>query len=83
MINNTLQKKIFLETYGCQMNEYDSELIRAILTKEDFVFVKTEGEADVVMMNTCSVREGANLKIYNRIHEIKRAAPTDLIGANK
>src|SRR5438093_7314248 len=74
MIAQTTQNKIFIETYGCQMNEYDSELIRAILTKENFTFVKTEVEADVIMMNTCSVREGANLKIYNRIHEIKRAA---------
>ena len=56
------------------MNEYDSELIRTILTKENFAFVPTEAEADVVMLNTCSVREGANLKVYNRIHEIKRAA---------
>src|SRR5438093_11287658 len=69
-----LPQKIFVETYGCQMNEYDTELIRAILTKENFSFVNAESDADVVMLNTCSVREGANLKIYNRIHEIKRAA---------
>ena len=55
------------------MNEYDTELIRTILTKDNFAFVNSESEADVVMLNTCSVREGANLKIYNRIHEIKRA----------
>ena len=55
------------------MNEYDTELIRTILTKESFSFVNHESEADIVMLNTCSVREGANLKVYNRIHEIKRA----------
>ncbi len=64
--------RVFLETYGCQMNEYDSELIRAILTKENYTFVASGEEADVIMLNTCSVREGANLKIYNRIHELKR-----------
>ena len=52
MINTLTQKKIFIETYGCQMNEYDSELIRAILTKENFAFVQSEGEADVVMRVT-------------------------------
>jgi len=77
--------KVFLETYGCQMNEYDSELIRAILTKEDFIFVNSEHEADVVMLNTCSVRENANNKVYGRIHSIKHerrrsGQPRPLIG---
>jgi len=63
--------KVFVETYGCQMNEYDTELIRTILTKENFAFVSTEAEADVVMLNTCSIRENANNKVYGRIHSIK------------
>jgi len=64
-------KKIFLETYGCQMNEYDTELIRTILIKENFSLVENEHEADVVMLNTCSVRENANNKVYGRIHNIR------------
>lgn len=53
------------------MNEYDTELIRAILAKENYSFVKDESLADVVMLNTCSVRENANNKVYGRIHTIK------------
>ena len=62
--------KIFIETYGCQMNEYDTELVKTILTQQDYTLVKEERQADIVMLNTCSVRENANRKIYGRIHEI-------------
>ena len=71
MIKNSLQKKIFLETYGCQMNEYDTELIQAILAKENFAFVKDELEADIVILNTCAIRENAHRKVYGRIHDIR------------
>jgi tRNA-2-methylthio-N6-dimethylallyladenosine synthase len=71
-----MTKTVFIETYGCQMNEYDSELIRAILRQEKYEIVKQEDQADIVMLNTCSVRDNANRKIYNRVHEIKnRRAP--------
>ncbi len=63
--------KIFIETYGCQMNEYDTELVKTILTQQDYTLVKEERQADIVMLNTCSVRENANRKIYGRIHEIR------------
>ncbi len=71
MINNTLHKKIFLETYGCQMNEYDSELVRSILRKENYEFVTDEMTADIVMLNTCAVRENAHRKVYGRVHGIR------------
>ncbi len=64
-------KKVYIETYGCQMNEYDSELVRAILSKDNYQFVNDEHDADIVMLNTCSVRENANRKVYNRIHTIR------------
>ena len=71
MINNQIaKKKIFVETYGCQMNEYDSELVRAILKKENYTLVPREEEADIIMLNTCAIREHAHRKIYGRIHEI-------------
>ena len=86
-MSNTEPKKITytIETYGCQMNEYDTELIKAILTKKNYAFVKTEAEADVIMLNTCSVRENANNKVYGRIHSIKHECreqnrPRPLIG---
>ncbi|MBI5149584.1 MAG: tRNA (N6-isopentenyl adenosine(37)-C2)-methylthiotransferase MiaB [Candidatus Omnitrophica bacterium] len=65
--------KIFLETYGCQMNSYDSELVCSILAKANYALVPKEEEADVVLLNTCAIREHAHQKVYNRIHEIKRA----------
>src|SRR3989338_715627 len=70
--NRTFSKKVFIETYGCQMNEYDTELVRSILAKAKYALVPSEEEADVVLLNTCAVREHAHQKVYNRIHEIKR-----------
>jgi len=64
-------KKVFIETYGCQMNEYDTEIVKTILQQENYEFTSEEKEADVVLLNTCSVRENANRKVYGRIHSIK------------
>ncbi|MCK5076417.1 MAG: tRNA (N6-isopentenyl adenosine(37)-C2)-methylthiotransferase MiaB, partial [Calditrichia bacterium] len=63
--------KVYIETYGCQMNEYDTELIKTILKEDDYEFVNTPEEAELVLLNTCSVRENANRKVYNRIHRIR------------
>ena len=51
------KKKVFIETYGCQMNVYDTELIKSILTKDGFEIANQERGADIVMLNTCSVRD--------------------------
>lgn len=67
-----MMKKVYIETYGCQMNEYDTELVRAVLSNENYRFVEREQEADIVMLNTCSVRENANRKVYNRIHSLRQ-----------
>ena len=71
-----MSKRVFMETYGCQMNVYDSELVKSILLKNSYEFVSSEKEADVVMLNTCSIRENATFKIYNRVHEIKNHHPS-------
>ncbi|MEJ2635279.1 MAG: tRNA (N6-isopentenyl adenosine(37)-C2)-methylthiotransferase MiaB, partial [Calditrichia bacterium] len=65
-------KKVYIETYGCQMNEYDTELVRAILLEHEYSLTGREDDADIVMLNTCSVRENANRKVYNRIHTIRQ-----------
>ncbi len=52
------------------MNEYDTELVKSILTKENYAIVKTENEADIIMLNTCAVRENAHRKVYGRVHDI-------------
>ena len=64
-------KKVYLETYGCQMNEYDSELIKAILEKNAFSLVDSSEKADVVLLNTCAIRENAHQKIYHRLDQLK------------
>ena len=70
-------KKIFLETYGCQMNEYDSELVRSILKKENYAFVNDALSADIVLLNTCAIRENAHRKIYGRVQQIRHARGKD------
>jgi len=58
------------------MNEYDSELVRTILKKEDYIFVPTEEDADIIMLNTCAIREHAHRKIYGKVHAIHHAWDT-------
>ncbi|MBF0569343.1 MAG: tRNA (N6-isopentenyl adenosine(37)-C2)-methylthiotransferase MiaB [Candidatus Omnitrophica bacterium] len=65
------KKKIYIWTAGCQMNEYDTELVRSILSATGYLFTEDEADADVVMLNTCSVRENAHRKVYGQIHDIR------------
>jgi tRNA-2-methylthio-N6-dimethylallyladenosine synthase len=64
-------KAVYITTYGCQMNEYDSELVRSILGSAGYGVVSDEVEADIILLNTCSVRENAHRKVYGNIHEIR------------
>ena len=64
-------KKVYLRSYGCQMNEYDSELVHSILEKDGYRFVESDDQADVILLNTCSVRESAVRKIYGAVREIR------------
>ena len=61
----------FLETFGCQMNEKQSEVVAGILDEVGFVRTDSEEKADVVLFNTCTVRENANMKVYGRLGLIK------------
>jgi len=64
--------KVYIETYGCQMNEYDSELVRAILKGKQYTLTTNPEDAEVVLVNTCAVREHAHQKIYSRLGELRR-----------
>lgn len=68
---NEKVNKVYLETYGCQMNEYDSEIIRTILARSDFGFVDSPDDAGIILLNTCSVRENAHQKVHARIAALK------------
>ena len=59
------------QTFGCQMNARDSEKLLGILTEIGYVPVETE-EADLVLYNTCTVRENANLRVYGRLKRLKK-----------
>lgn len=67
-----VMKKLHIETYGCQMNVSDSEVVAAILRKEGYEYTKNIEEADVIFLNTCSIREHAENKIVQRLNELKK-----------
>ena len=66
-------KKVYLETFGCQMNVSDSERIATVLESDGFEMTPDENLADVVLLNTCSVREKAEHKLYTRIGQIRKS----------
>jgi len=75
--------RVFLETFGCQMNELDSELVRGHLESLGYRFVPEPDRAEVVLYNTCSVRAAAEQKVYSRIGIVgqrKRAGERVLLG---
>ncbi len=63
--------KYLLRTYGCQMNEHDSERIAGLLESEGYEATTDVGEADVVMLNTCCIRENADNKLYSALGDLK------------
>ncbi|WP_461632668.1 tRNA (N6-isopentenyl adenosine(37)-C2)-methylthiotransferase MiaB [Labilibaculum euxinus] len=81
MSNNN--KKLFLETYGCQMNVADSEVVASIMEHDGFIITKNREEADVILVNTCSVRENAETRVRGRVQgfsELKKKNPKLLVG---
>jgi len=64
--------RVYIKTYGCQMNEYDSEVIAGLLQREGFTLTSEPGEADFVVVNTCYVREKVKNKVYSFLGELKK-----------
>ena len=64
-------KKLFLESYGCAMNFADSEVVASILAKEGFSTTQNSAEADVILMNTCSIRDKAEQRVRKRLTEFR------------
>ena len=78
-----MAKKFYIETYGCQMNVADSEVVAAILTAHGLEHVKDKNDADVILVNTCSVRENAEQRVRGRVQgfsEIRKHNPHLLVG---
>ena len=63
-------KKLFIETYGCQMNVADSEVVASVMQMAGYELCEKIEEADAVFLNTCSVRDNAEQKIYHRLDEL-------------
>ena len=76
-------KSYFIETYGCQMNVADSELIAGLLHKQGYVISKSMDNADAIFVNTCAIREHAEEKVHSRLglySQIKQNRPDVIIG---
>jgi len=63
--------RVFLETFGCQMNFLDSELVRGRLARRDYVFTQSRDDADVIAFNTCAVRDHAEARVRARLYELR------------
>ena len=75
--------KVYIETYGCQMNVNDSEVILSILQKNGYALTEDMGRADVILTNTCSIRDNAEQRIWGRIEQFrlqKKRNPQVVIG---
>ena len=69
---NTNSKSFYIETYGCQMNFADSEIVNAILIEKGMHPVRDAELADIILVNTCSIRENAETRVWNRLKEFRR-----------
>ena len=75
--------RVFIKTYGCQMNERDSQAVEALLRARGYSFVESETDADVILINTCSVRDQAEQKALGkmgRMQKLKRKNPRLVLG---
>ncbi len=67
-----MPKRVYIETYGCQMNVADSELLFGVLGREGYVRADEPGDADVMLVNTCAVRDNAEQRVIGRMGELQR-----------
>jgi tRNA-2-methylthio-N6-dimethylallyladenosine synthase len=82
-MNTGKNRKLYIESYGCQMNFSDSEIVMSILTDHGFDTTSSPDKADLILMNTCSIRDNAEQKVRNRLAQfqhIKRKRPEMLVG---
>ncbi len=80
---NNKDKKLFIETYGCQMNVADSEVVAAIMEHDGYEVTKEREEADIILVNTCSIRENAEQRVRGRVQGfsvLKKKNPELLVG---
>lgn len=71
-----IKRKLYIETYGCQMNFSDSQIVGSIMTDNDFETTENIADADVIFVNTCSIRDHAEKRVRARLQEFKRYKKT-------
>jgi len=77
------KKRLFIESYGCQMNFADSEIVAAVMRNAEFATTNAEDQADVIFLNTCAIRDNAEQKVRNRLQQLnnlKKKRPGLIIG---
>ena len=78
-----MQKKYYIETYGCQMNVADSEVVASVLSDAGYTPATGIGEADIILVNTCSIRENAEQRVWGRLDLFraqKKKRPQVIVG---
>lgn len=83
MSNSEMSQKLYIETYGCQMNVADSEVVASVLKEKGYVVVEDINQADVILVNTCSIRENAEQRVWGRLDvfkQIKKKKPELTVG---
>jgi tRNA-2-methylthio-N6-dimethylallyladenosine synthase len=70
--SNGVQRRFYIETYGCQMNVHDTEKAAAVLNSLGYLQVAQPEQADILLLNTCMVREKPQQKVYSRVGQLKR-----------
>src|ERR1041385_3751863 len=71
-VTNKYKKRFYIESYGCQMNFADSEVVASILNKEGFGATRNVEDADLIFINTCSIREKAEQTVRKRLTEFRK-----------
>jgi tRNA-2-methylthio-N6-dimethylallyladenosine synthase len=77
------KKKLFIESYGCQMNFSDSEIVASVMRDAGFVTTSDVDSADLIFLNTCAIRDNAEQKVRNRLkhlNNVKKRKPGALVG---
>ena len=85
MSGETTKKRLYVATFGCQMNAYDSERMVDLLAEQDYVQTSDITQADLILLNTCSIREKAEKKVYSflgRLKALKQKRPHLIIGVS-
>ena len=65
------RRKAYIETYGCQMNVNDSEIVASVLASSDYDLTDALPDADAILVNTCAIRENAESKVWHRLRQLR------------